>query len=156
MPIILSMDASESAVNRRVEEIATVVQNIVESCGLKGILAVFLYGSALDRLFRPDSDLDVAVLDDKQHPLGWPDQARLMDALERTTGRGVDLRMLRESSLSHQAHVIERGRLVWIGVIDAVEQYMLETLMAAVQARKRSEPQWSQTLNRLAKTAATR
>jgi predicted nucleotidyltransferase len=62
-------------------------------------LAVFLYGSALDRLFRPDSDLDVAVLDDKQHPLSWPDQARLMDALERTTGRGVDLRMLRESSL---------------------------------------------------------
>lgn len=150
------MDASESAVTQRIEEIAAAVQHTVESCGPKGILAVFLYGSALDRLFRPDSDLDVAVLDNPQHPLGWADQARLMDALERATGRGVDLRMLRGSSLSHQAHVIERGRLVWMSDPSTVEQYRLETLMAAGQARKRSETQWSQTLNRLAKTAVAR
>ena len=44
---------------------------------------------ATDRRCRPDSDLDVAVL-----PLGaWSavDEAALVDALERATGRDVDL-----------------------------------------------------------------
>jgi predicted nucleotidyltransferase len=148
------METSEIDVTRRTEEIAAAVRRVVESCGPEGILAVFLYGSALDRLFRPDSDLDIAVLDNPQHPLGWSDQARLMDALERAMGRGIDLRLLRESSLSHQAHVIERGRRVWMSDPGAVEQYILETLTAAGKARKSSETQWSQTLNRLGKTAA--
>ena len=144
----------DATVTRRMEEIATAVQRFVENRNSDEILGVFLYGSALDRLFRPDSDLDIAVLDNPRHPLSWSDQARLMDALERAMGRSVDLRVLRESSLSHQAHVFEQGRLVWMSDLRAIEQYMLQTLATARQASKRSEIQWSQTLDRLAKTAA--
>lgn len=120
------------------------------------MLAVFLYGSALDRLFRPDSDLDVAVLDSLEHPLSGQDQARLMDDLERSTGRSIDLRMLRDLSLSHQAHILERGRMIWAEVPGEVERYAREILQAAGQARQRSESQWSQLLNRLARASTAR
>jgi predicted nucleotidyltransferase len=119
-------------------------------------LAVFLYGSALDRLFRPDSDLDVAVLDSPERPLDGSGQAKLMDLLERATGRGVDLRLLRESSLSHQAHVIDHGRMVWTRDQSAVERYSREVLRAAREACKGSDSRWSQTLDRLAGTGAAR
>jgi predicted nucleotidyltransferase len=150
------MDAAASTVARRSEEIASVVQRVAQSWSQEGVVAVFLYGSALDRLFRADSDLDIAVLDSLEHPLGWPDQARLMDALERATERGVDLRLLRESSLSHQAHVIEQGRIVWTRDPGAVERYTQDVRAAVHQAREGSQLRWAQTLGRLAGTATAR
>jgi predicted nucleotidyltransferase len=147
------MDAKQSAVSRRIEEISRELRKVVESGDPTGILALFLYGSALNRLFRPDSDLDIAILDSPERPLSWQDQARLMDAFERATGRGVDLRLLRESSLSHQAHVLEQGRILWTREPGEVEQYARQVLEEARQARARTEAQWSQTLHRLARTA---
>jgi hypothetical protein len=79
-----------------------------------------------------------------------------MDRLERATGHGVDLRMLRESSLSHQAHVIDEGRLVWTRDPDEVERYVREARTAARQGRAGTESRWSQILDRLARTAAAR
>jgi predicted nucleotidyltransferase len=139
---------------RRIEEITAALQRVAAGGSPEGVLAVFLYGSALGRLFRPDSDLDVAVLDDSEHPLDWHDQAKLMDDLERATGRGVDLRLLREISPSHQAHVIEQGRMVWTRDRDEVERQTKTLLQGARQAREDSKPRWSEILERLARTAA--
>jgi predicted nucleotidyltransferase len=150
------MDAAESAVSSRSAEIADVIRRTAASAAPKETLAVFLYGSALDRLFRPDSDLDVAILDSPERPLDGSGQAKLMDSLERATGRGVDLRLLRESSLSHQAHVIDHGRMVWTRDQGAVERYSREVLRAAREAREDSASRWSQTLDRLAGTGAAR
>jgi predicted nucleotidyltransferase len=41
--------------------------------------AAILYGSSLGPSFRPDSDIDVAILDETDHRLSWQEQARLMD-----------------------------------------------------------------------------
>lgn len=150
------MDTTKTAVARRTDEISAIVRRVSEIESAGKILAVFLYGSALSRLFRPDSDLDIAVLDSPESPLDWSAQAKLMDALERATGHGVDLRLLRESSLSHQAHVIDEGRMIWTRDPAEVERYVQEALAAARQARSGSESRWSQTLDRLAKTAAAR
>ncbi|MFL6231925.1 MAG: nucleotidyltransferase domain-containing protein [Thermoanaerobaculia bacterium] len=148
------MDTTETAVARRIDEIAAIVRRVSEIESAGKILAVFLYGSALSRLFRPDSDLDVAVLDSPESPLDWSAQAKLMDSLERATGHGVDLRLLRESSLSHQAHVIDQGRMVWTRDPAEVERYIRETRTAARQGRAGSESRWAQTLDRLARAAA--
>ncbi|HET9212190.1 MAG TPA: nucleotidyltransferase domain-containing protein [Thermoanaerobaculia bacterium] len=150
------MDTTETAISQRVEEVAGVIRRISEIESRGKILAVFLYGSALTRLFRPDSDLDIAVLDIPESPLDWSAQAKLMDRLERETGHGVDLRMLRESSLSHQAHVIDEGRMVWTRDPAEVERYVREARAAARQGRAGSESRWSQTLDRLARTASAR
>ncbi|HEY4592572.1 MAG TPA: nucleotidyltransferase domain-containing protein [Thermoanaerobaculia bacterium] len=150
------MDTKDTVIVRRIDEIAATVRRISEIESAGKILAVFLYGSVLSRLFRSDSDLDIAVLDCPESPLDWSAQAKLMDRLERETGHGVDLRMLRESSLSHQAHVIDEGRLVWTSDPAEVERYVRETLAAARQGRAGSESRWSQTLDRLARTAAAR
>ncbi|HKI04333.1 MAG TPA: nucleotidyltransferase domain-containing protein [Thermoanaerobaculia bacterium] len=116
----------------------------------EGVEAVFLYGSALGPLFRSDSDIDIALLDRESSPLSWRDQARLMDTLERATGHGVDLRMLRESSPSHQAHVLEHGRLVWSRDPAEIERFTRKALAAARRQRERSELAWPQALDRLA------
>jgi predicted nucleotidyltransferase len=150
------VDTTETAVARRTDEIAAVIRRISEIESAGKILAVFLYGSALSRLFRPDSDLDIAVLDSPESPLDCSAQAKLMDRLERATGHGVDLRMLRESSLSHQAHVIDEGRMAWTRDPAEVERYVREALTAARQTRASTESRWSQTLDRLAKAAAAR
>jgi predicted nucleotidyltransferase len=150
------VDTTDTIVARRTDEMATVIRRISESESAGKLLAVFLYGSVLSRLFRFDSDLDIAVLDSPERPLDWSAQAKLMDRLERATGHGVDLRMLRESSLSHQANVIDEGRMVWTRDPAEVERYVRETRAAAHQGRADSESRWSQILDRLARTAAER
>lgn len=116
----------------------------------ESVQAVFLYGSALGPLFRPDSDIDIAVLDKPEKPLTWREQASLMDDLERSTRHNVDLRMLRESSLSHQADVLENGRLLWSQDPCEVERYSRTVLKRAKKMRKQSERDWPQILERLA------
>ena len=150
----MDRNAAESSIAQRIADLSTAVRAVAEKGKTTGVLAVFLYGSALSRLFRPDSDLDVAILDSREHPLNRHDQAKLMDDLERATGRGVDLRILRASSPSHQAHVIEQGLRVWTKDPGEVEGYTREILETAQLAHERSKLQWSQLLARLARTAA--
>lgn len=149
------MSAAESVLARRIEDLTDALRRVVEERS-EDIQAVFLYGSALSPRFRSDSDLDVAILDDPKHPLSWSDQARLMDTLERVTGRGVDLRLLRESSPSHQAHVIEQGRLVWKKNPGEVERYTQAALAEAREARHRATEEWRDVLERLAGAASPR
>jgi predicted nucleotidyltransferase len=153
--MVVTMATQEEVVAERVERLVTVCAGILESSP-PSVRAVFLYGSSLDRLFRPDSDIDIAVLDYPEDPLTWNEQARLMDVLERATGRAVDLRMLRESSLAHQAHVIEQGRILWMIDPGEVERYSHRVLAAARDAHERSKQEWPQVLERLSRLAASR
>jgi predicted nucleotidyltransferase len=148
-------DETESVEQRLARLIAACATTLQDSAP-PGARAVFLYGSSLDRLFRPDSDIDIAVLDRAERPLTWREQARLMDDLERATGRAVDLRMLRESSLAHQAHVVEHGRIVWMRDPAEVERYSRKLLAAARDDHERSGREWPQVLERLAGLASSR
>jgi predicted nucleotidyltransferase len=151
------MPIFERAIQDRVEELAATFRQALSQFHTLPIRAVFLYGSVLGPGFRADSDIDLAVLDDADDRLSWGDQARLMDALERATCHGVDLRMLWESSLSHQAHVLEQGRLLWWREArEDVERYALEVRAAVVEDRGRVEQAWSSLLLRLTGSAATR
>jgi len=142
------MATDSSAVRERIESLLASCRSVLQREGLQG--AVFLYGSSLERDFRPDSDVDLAVLDDSRHPLSWSEQARLMDVLERALGKGVDLRVLRETSPSHQAHVLEQGQLVWSKDPDLVEQYSREIRSAIQSEREQAAEEWPRVLDRLA------
>jgi predicted nucleotidyltransferase len=96
----------------RVEDLLAACRDALRQLDFPQVMAAYVYGSVLTDGLRLDSDLDVAILDQPENPLGFPDQARLMDALERATGHNVDLRMLRELNPSHSAHVLATGRLV--------------------------------------------
>ncbi len=50
---------------------------------------VVLFGSMASGVARPDSDMDVAIL--PSGPFSAADEARLVDELERVSGRDVDL-----------------------------------------------------------------
>jgi predicted nucleotidyltransferase len=112
--------------------------------------AAILYGSSLGQSFRPDSDIDVAILDASDDRLSWQEQARLMDLLERALKRGVDLRMLRDGSPSYQAHVLEHGRLIWEKQPGELTQYGREVLPVLQAARRHSGEEWPRALSRLA------
>jgi predicted nucleotidyltransferase len=81
----------------RIHELTSACQEALRHRTPANVLAVFLYGSVLGEGFRLDSDVDVAVLDRSDERLTWTEQARLMDLLERATGHGIDLRMLRDA-----------------------------------------------------------
>jgi predicted nucleotidyltransferase len=142
--------AEAAEVAERIETLVAACRDVLRKEGSDKIQAVFLYGSSLGRGFRPDSDVDLAILDGSGERLSWSDQSRLMDALERATGQPVDLRILRDSSPSHQAHVLEEGRLVWSRDPDFVEDYSRELRSAAQAERDRAESEWPRTLSRLA------
>lgn len=144
------MPDDPAAVLERIETLVGVCRNVLQREGLSGMQALFLYGSALERDFRSDSDIDVAVLDDARHPLSWSEQARLMDILERALGKAVDLRMLRETSPSHQAHVLEQGQLVWSQDPSLVERYSQEIRSAVQSEREQAAQEWPRVLGRLA------
>src|SRR6266545_1429288 len=114
------------------------------------VQAVFLYGSALGTGFRPDSDVDIAVLDRPDDRLTWTEQARLMDLLERATGYGIDLRMLRDSPLSHQVDVLESGIRLWAGDKTEADRYSRETFESWQRQAHPAEAEWATTLRRLA------
>ena len=145
------------SVEQRIERLSTACRAALSRLDRLPIAAVFLYGSALGSGFRADSDVDVAVLDDAEGRLSWADQARLMDALERATKQGVDLRMLRDSSIAHQAHVLEEGLLVWpLEPLRAVDDYSRELLAVARSDRERMGRDWTALLARLSNGPVTR
>lgn len=141
------MENSGDGPQERIAKLVTVCREVLGSALPEGVEAVFLYGSALGPMFRSDSDIDIALLDRESNPLSWRDQARLMDSLERATGH---VRMLRESSPSHQAHVLEHGRLVWSRDPVELERFTRKALVAPRRQRERSELDWPQVLDRLA------
>lgn len=150
------MEGLGNTAAERIERIFEACRTVLTSGDPQGVDALFLYGSALGPFFRTDSDVDIAVLDREDNPLSWNEQARLMDALERALGRGVDLRMLRAGSPSYQAYVIEQGRLAWTRDNAAVERFIPEALSAARRAQERSKREWPRVLDRLARLAALR
>lgn len=145
---MLPMATDSAAVLERIESLVAACRHVLQREGFQG--AVFLYGSSLERDFRPDSDVDLAVLDDSRHPMSWSEQARLMDILERALGKAVDLRMLRETSPSHQAHVLDQGQLVWSQDPDLVEHYRREIQSAVQSEREHAAQEWPRVLGRLA------
>lgn len=142
--------AKQSEATERVDSMLALCRRVLRSESPEGLQAVFLYGSYLERDCRHDSDVDFAILDDPGHPLSWADQARLMDVLERALGKGVDLRRLRESSPSHQAYVLEQGRLVWPRNPELVTRYAVEIKPAVQSERHHAEQEWPEVLRRLA------
>lgn len=140
----------------RIERIIGACRTVLTSGAPQGADALFVYGSALGPFFRADSDIDIAVLDREDNPLSWNEQARLMDALERALGRGVDLRMLRAGSPSYQAYVLEHGRLAWTRDKAEVDRFITKALAAARQAQEQSRREWPRVLDRLTRLAASR
>jgi uncharacterized protein len=62
---------------------------ILQSLEPFGLDLIIVYGSAAKGRLRPDSDLDLAVL--APRALGPEERLALVTALERATGRGIDL-----------------------------------------------------------------
>ena len=149
------METLGEFVAERVERLITACAEVLRTRP-HSARAVFIYGSSLDRFFRADSDVDIAVLDHAEDPLTWSEQTRLMDDLERATGREVDLLMLREGSSAHQAHVVEHGGILWTRDPGEVERYARTILAAAREGHERSTREWPRVLERLAGLAASR
>ncbi len=114
------------------------------------ILAAFIYGSVLGERWRSDSDVDIAILDRAEDRLTWEDEAKLMDAFERTTEWAVDIRLLRDSSLSHQVHVLTEGRPIWTREAESVEKYSESVLQEFRRKRDGLSSHWLSLIDRLA------
>ena len=140
---------------------AKMTESIVERCRRvlerwsgSGLSAVYLYGSILGQRHRSDSDLDIAVLDRTDRRLSWGEQSRLMDEFERALGQPVDLRMLRDSVLSHQIHVFDEGRLLWAESGDGPAGYVRAARLKFELERERKRKTGVQTLRKLAQRLA--
>ena len=150
------MRAASETLHEPVNTLIAAGRETLRALDLPALQAAILYGSALGQGWRLDSDLDIAILDSADDRLSWREQAKLMDMLERATGRSVDLRMLRDLSVSHQAHVLESGRLLWARETqgEALEDYRREVLAAAQAQRAELDQEWPQLLGRLTRHAA--
>ena len=137
------------------KSLVEVCREVVRAWQDSRILAVYLYGSTVRGNTRPDSDLDVAILDSAER-ISRVDEARFMDSLERVVHRPVDLRMIRDCSLSHQAHVFQQGTLIWTVNEHAVKSYWDGLLAAYTDEVQLSQRHWQSFLERLADTAGAK
>ncbi len=144
------MGYGSKAQSGRIGEVTRAFLRVHHDCGDQRIVAVYLYGSVLGPRHRPDSDRDIAILDRAGDPLDWSAQSQLMDRLERETGQPVDLRMLREGTVSYQAHVLATGRRIWTGDECAARVYAEEVRSAAEGRRSTDTAEWVATLSKLA------
>lgn len=143
------MKSPDDTIQTRVRRLIAVCQDSLRG-GMPGnIQALFLYGSVLEPAFRPDSDIDIAVLDPPDNRLSWKEQARLMDLFERATGHGVDLRMLRDNPLSYQVNVLERGRRFWVADSAEAERYERDVRSSWSRLAHQEDQAWSEALSRL-------
>lgn len=77
-------------------------------------VAIYLFGSQASGASRPDSDLDLALLQIPGAPaLSGPERLELIDELERLAGRQVDLVVLNRVPLPLQFEVIHTGKLLY-------------------------------------------
>lgn len=150
------MSAYPSDPRGRLTRLSDVCGRVLTGWDDDRILAAFVYGSVLSERWRPDSDVDIAILDCAEQRLSWEQEAKLMDALERATGRGIDLRLLRDCSLSHQAHVLTEGCRIWVREAAAVEKYSECVLAAFREQHDRISVQWLALIDRLACKADVR
>ncbi len=118
------------------------------------ILSAYVYGSVLGKRHRPDSDVDIAILDRDDAPLDRSEQAEIMDALERAIRWPVDLRMLREGSPSYQAHVLKTGRQVLELDPQAAREFASRVFSASQAQAQHIEADWAKLLQSLAGKAA--
>ena len=144
------MTVLDDRLQTRIRELTVACQEALRNHTPANVQAVFLYGSALEGGFRPDSDVDIAVLDRLDERLTWTEQARLMDFLERATGHGIDLRMLRDSPLSHQVNVLENGFRIWAADTTEVDRYRREALESWRRQAHPDDEEWASALRRLA------
>ena len=143
-------------VDKELESVVETCRGVLDRWSGKGLVAVYLYGSVLGSRRRQDSDIDVACLDREDTRVPWSDQARLMDDLERALEAPVDLRMLRDLTTSHQAHVIEEGRAIRVEDASELESFELAVREGQIAGRAESERVWSRTLHDLARIAKDR
>lgn len=73
------------------DRIKTPPAQIAEFCQRWHITEFALFGSVLRDDFRPDSDIDVLLTFDFQHPISWNDRIKMREEIERLFGRNVDL-----------------------------------------------------------------
>jgi predicted nucleotidyltransferase len=144
------MTLLDDRLQARVRELTIACQDVLREGTPANVQAVFLYGSALGVGFRPDSDIDIAVLDQPDDRLTWAHQARLMDLLERATGYGIDLRMLRDSPLSHQVDVLKNGLRIWAGHPAEADRFSGEVLESWRRHPHPDKEEWTSALRRLA------
>jgi len=147
----MSLSGTSSAASGAASVIAA-CRLVLEKWGGSGIIAVYVYGSILGLRHRSDSDVDLAVLDRPKQPLGWTDQSVLMDEIERAVRMPIDLRMLRDCTLSHQAHILQHGAIVWIADKTAVDEYTHDILTKYESQRESRNRLWSSTLQELTST----
>jgi predicted nucleotidyltransferase len=147
------MTVLEDRLQMRIRELTVACQEALQHGIPANVQAVFLYGSVLGEGFRLDSDVDIAVLDRSDERLTWSEQARVMDLLERMTGHGIDLRMLRDSPLSHQVDVLENGLRIWTGDPAEADRYSREVFDSWHRQAHLNEEEWVSTLRRLGNSA---
>jgi hypothetical protein len=73
-------------------------ERIADFCRRNHIQRLAFFGSVLRDDFRPDSDVDVLVEFEPDHPIGFFGLARLEHELSEILGRKVDLRTPAELS----------------------------------------------------------
>ncbi len=83
------------------------VREILEAA-LPDLIAVYQFGSAGTPAMRPDSDLDLAVLN--AHPEDPVAVWELAQRIAEVVGRDVDLVDLRRASTVMAAHVVSEGQ----------------------------------------------
>lgn len=137
------------------KEVTAACGRVLEQWRGRGVAAVYIYGSILGPRHRADSDVDVAVLDLEQQPLNWAGQSRLMDDLERAVGKPIDLRMLRSCVISLQAHILERGKPIWVEHPAVADDYAKDVRKKYETLREKNQKAWSSTLRGLAAKIAT-
>jgi predicted nucleotidyltransferase len=76
------------------------------------VVAVYLFGSVARGEKTPESDVDLAILLDRQ--IGLPRLLEIMGALMEVAGDKVDVSILNELPLPLQFRVVRDGRLLYV------------------------------------------
>ncbi|MEX0744336.1 MAG: nucleotidyltransferase family protein [Phycisphaeraceae bacterium] len=88
-------------------------QAVAAFCGRWRVVELSLFGSVLRDDFRPDSDVDVLVVFDKDAPWSYWDWATMTDELAHIFGRPVDL-VERRSVVNpyRRAHILNSREVI--------------------------------------------
>jgi len=118
------------------DELVTAIRRALEA--VSGIEFSVLFGSAASGRLRQDSDLDVAVYWDSggrleiEEQREIPEEAAVQIALERASGRNVDLLVLNRAPATVCASALLNGRSLTIGNRALYTRYFLAVTSVAV------------------------
>lgn len=102
-----------------------------------GLVAVYLYGSAVRDGLRPDSDLDVGILLPPGADLAPEQRLALASELGSLAGRPVDLAVLgRPAGAVLGKEVVTSGRRLWDDGSTAVDEFEMYALGAYARLRE--------------------